>query len=353
MEDSLSHDTEDLVEAALLLLARVEDMSPALRDAEVSSWCSKSPAHAGALDQARAEWSLFGELAPKPLSILQRFQLAGETTWASAADHPARAGIGLCLLLAFIAASFYQSEFGGTPNRIPELTQLLESHHHTARHDQEAVRYTTKRGEQRFISLPDESSLWLNWNSEVLVAVLEDEVHVDILRGDALVSVSDTTTRPLVVHAGDAVAYAPRTQFAIHSHSPHDAFFQVKEGVVTIVSADSNAPVMLGVTEQAYFENGKSSATSTTSLVSIAAWREGKLIFDERPLIDVLYELAHYTEKSLRVGSVIDPGDRISATYSLADADGALLQLADQYGLEVFHPTAQDAIVRSVDSRRL
>lgn len=216
----------------------------------------------------------------------------------------------------------------------------------------DAVRYRTGRGEQRYIALPEGSSLWLNWNSEVLVAELENEVHVDVLLGDALFSVSEGTGRQLVVHAGETLAYAPQTQFAVHSHSPQDAFFQVKEGVVTLIGAAAK-PVRLAAAEQAYFENGAGSAPRPASPVSIAAWRDGKLIFDQRPLIEVLYELAHYTEQPLRVGEVIDGGDRVSATFNLADADLALLELADQYRLEVYHPGAEAAVVRSISGPRL
>ncbi len=353
MRPTSTNDTEDLVEAALIMLARVEGTSPASRDAQLSEWRSKSPAHADALNKAIAEWNLFGQLTPRPLSKLERMQLAGQTAWASAIDHPAQAGIAICALLVLALVPLFLTDPLSQPDHTSELVLSPGPHQHTALHYREAVRHTTKRGEQKFVSLPDGSSLWLNWNSEVLVAVLEDEVHVDILRGDALFSVSESKRRPLVVHAGDTFVSAPQTEFAIHSHSPHDAFFQVKEGIVNIMSTGSTVPVQLSAAEQAYFENGKGTAPRSASLSSIAAWRQGKLIFDEQPLIEVLYELSHYTEHPLQVGHVIETGDRVSATFDLADADHALLQLADQYRLEVLHPASENAIVRSIDNRRL
>ena len=343
----------DLVEAALLFLAQVEDEPAEQRRERLADWRDRSPAHADALAQARAEWTLFSQAQPVPLTRIERLQLASASTWASALDHPVSVGLSLCGLLALVLVPFLLTgpEESMVPTSVPAT--IAASHYHDAFHAQEAVRYRTDRGEQKHVALPDGSSLWLNWNSEVLVATLKDEVHVDVLLGDALFTVSDKSDRPLVVHAGQTLAYAPRTQFTVHSHSPKDAFFQVKEGAVTIIGTDVSAPIKLAAAEQAYFENGAGSAPRPASLSSIGAWLEGKLIFDERPLIEVLYELAHYTEQPLRVGEVIDSGDRVSATFDLVDADLALLELADQYRLEVYRPEADAAVVRSIDGRRL
>lgn len=345
--------TTELVEEALELMVETHMMAPEARAETLSEWRSRSVAHRAALDRAHAEWMVFGAIDEPPLSRLQKLRLAGETAYASAADHPVRTAAAFCFVVGVILApALTLYTIGQDPGA--EIAAAAPAYHqHTALHDQTAQRYLTSRGEQKYVALPDGTDLWLNWNTEVLVAELDSEVHVDVLRGDALFSVSESKDRFLVVHAGEAMAYAPHTEFAVHSHTPQDAFFQVKDGVVTITSDAEPEPTRLGPGEQSFFANGQGAAPSKTSLASIAAWREGKLVFDERPLVEVLYELSHYTERPLRVGEIIDSGDRISATYALEDTEQALLQLADTYRLELVNPLPQETIVRSIDSRRL
>ena len=353
MPMSESPTLEELVEAALALMVETHMMDPEARAETLSEWRSRSATHRAALDRAHAEWMMFGAVDEPPLSRLQRFRLAGETAYASAVDHPARTAAAFCLVVGLVLVPALTLHKIGQEPGIGITAEAIVSHQHTALHDQTARRHVTGRGEQKHVALPDGTDLWLNWNTEVLVAELNSEVHVDVLRGDALFSVSGSKDRFLVVHAGKAMVYAPQTEFTVHSHTPRDAFFQVKDGVVTITSDAEPEPTRLGPGEQSFFANGQGAAPSKASLASIAAWREGKLVFDERPLVEVLYELSHYTERPLRVGEIIDSGDRISATFALEDAEQALLQLADTYRLELVSPLPQETVVRSIDNRRL
>ena len=339
----------DLIELALLVLVESQDMQADARQAILAQWRMKSKAHAEAMERALQEWSLMGEITSEPLTMQQRAQLLGETVVARVADKPRHVllGAGAATALAFVAVLF-QIAPDSTDQQITDTLQQL-AHKHPEHFDQIAVQHMTERGEQDYIQLSDGSGLWLNWNTEVLVAELGDEIHVDVVRGDALFAVSESSTQSLVVHAGEAIAYAPHTEFAIHSHSPNDAFFQVKRGRLTILGADSDQPTTLETAEQAYFEKGEGSAPTRGSIEEVAAWRDGQLVFDDRPLIEVLSALSHYPQTPLAVGQLAAPGDPVSATYELAAADEALLQLAEQYSLEVFNPLDDGATVRSIE----
>lgn len=348
---SQSHNaSKDLVEDALALLARTRDMADRPRATLLADWRRRSPDHAEALDAAEEEWALFGEIADAPLNWRQRIQLSTETLIAISTDNPARTAGVLGAVIALFAAPILMTEFSRSPERIAAQTEV---HHHAANYDKIATRHKTARGEQREIALPNGARLWLNWNSEVLIAELADEIHVDVIIGDVLFTVSEDQERRLVVHAGEAIAHAPHTKFAIHSHGPEDAFFQVKEGVVTIASLNQPEVQELGPAQQSYFFQGKPGEINPANMKSIAAWREGKLVFDQRPLAEVLYELAHYTQKQINVGPIADIGEGISATYALEEADAALMRLADAYALELVNSSADEILVRSVDRRRL
>lgn len=342
--------SEDLVEDALALLARTRDMADHPRAALLADWRRRSPEHAEALDAAAEEWALFGEIADAPLNWSQRIQLSTQALIASSADNPARTAGVLGVVIALLAAPVLMSQSSSSPARI---AAHAADRHHAANYEKIAIRHKTTRGEQREVVLPNGARLWLNWNSEVLIAEFDDEIHVDVIIGDVLFTVSEDQERPLVVHAGHAVAHAPHTKFAIHSHGPDDAFFQVKEGVVTITSLNRPDIQELGPLQQSYVFRGEPGEINTANLKSIAAWREGKIVFDKRPLAEVLYELAHYTQRQISVGPIADIGEGISATYALEEADAAVMRLADAYALELVSSSADKILVRSVDRRRL
>lgn len=340
----------DLVEEALALLSETQDMADQIRASVLADWRRRSADHAHALDTAMEEWALFGEVADAPLTAIQRIQLSTETLIASSIDNPARTAGVFCAVIAVAVAPFLISPPSSPSIR---MANKIERHHRAANYEEIATRHKTMRGEQRELALSNGARLWLNWNSEVLIAEFDDEIHVDVIIGDVLFAVSEDQRRPLIVHAGQAVAHAPETKFAIHSHGPEDAFFQVKEGVVTIASLNQPDVQELGPAQQSFFFQGKSSEVDAADLKSIAAWRQGKIVFDERPLKEVLYELSHYTERPIRVGEIADKGGAITATYSIEKADAALMQLADAYGLELINPSTNEVIVQSIDARRL
>lgn len=343
----------ELTEEALALLVRTHDLPSSSRDRFREEWRRRSAAHALALNRAEAEWGLFSEASDKPLDVIDKVRLFGETIIASAIDHPARSAGVLCLLVAFIVTPlviFNASEDSRIASGSFQKFSMLP---HTAEYADIADRFRTERGEQREIELPDGARLWLNWNSEVLIAEFDDEVHVDVLLGDALFSVPGDRERPLVIHAGEAVVHAPDTEFAIHTHGPQDALFQVRRGVVTVAGAAEAAARKIGPAQQSYYLNGEGRAIQRASFSSIAAWREGMLIFDDRPLTEVLYELSHYTQRTVRVGTIVQKSETVSGIYSIEEADQALMQIADAYGLELVKAPEGDVIVRSIDARRL
>ena len=350
--DRPQQSSDRLVEEALALLANAHALPGDDRDGVLSAWLARSPAHAHAMADAQAEWDLLGALPDDSLTGIQKAQLVSETLIASAWDHPVRSASVLSLIIAFAATPILVTQLYSPQLDSSLVAHLRQYHHDSPNYQENALRYVTTRGEQREVDLPNGGKLWLNWNTEVLVAQFDNEIHVDVVKGDAFLSVSGDQEHPLVIHAGKAFAYAPQTEIAIHSHSPEDAFFQVKKGVVTIASSEQSTARELGAAQQSYYYNGAGGEIQTASLNSIAAWREGKLIFDERPLAEVLGELTHYTKQVVTIGTIQNADNPVSATYSIDDADNALLTLANAYDLELVSPASNAVLVQSAGGNR-
>ena len=341
-----------LEEQALLLLIETARLSATEREQRLCQWEQRSAAHREALAQAQSEWALFGKLQREPLAPGQRSRLGLQALWASSKDHPLRAGSALSVLAALLLwAGAPGDQRGETlPGPLPEqrLSELARAVHSS----DSAQYYRTARGEQREIRLSDGSSIWLNWNTEILVLDTDREIHVDVIIGDVMFSIARGKQQPLVVHAGQTFAYAADTEFAIHSHGPDDAFFQVKRGSLTIAGEHQAQGRELAAAQQSFYYEGVGGTLSETALDSIAAWREGKLVFDDRPLTEILGELAHFTERPIQIGPIAASETSITATYALTEADAAVLQLADAHQLELLRSADDALLIRSIDGRR-
>ncbi|MEO1081079.1 MAG: FecR domain-containing protein [Pseudomonadota bacterium] len=340
-----------LEEEALLLLAEVADLPDPDRSRRLRQWREQSSPHAAALDRAQAEWDLFAEVRVEPLSVSDRSRLGVQTLVASSMDHPLRSASVLSVMAALLIWVTNAPQDSADALRV-EIAEGMSTQIHSAEFEAGAERYSTSRGEQRRVDLSDGSTLWLNWNTDVLVADQGGDIHVDVRVGDVLFEISKDLTTQFVVHAGQTFAYAADTEFAIHSHGLDDAFFQVKKGVLRLTSSAQDGVREIPAARQSFYAKGVGGSLGQADLKSIAAWREGKLVFDERPLEDTLWELAHFTERPLRVGPLAGAQPQITATYALEDADKALLQLADAHGLELVDGGEAEILVRAIDPRR-
>ncbi|MEM0930633.1 MAG: FecR domain-containing protein [Pseudomonadota bacterium] len=336
-----------LAKDALSLLLATAELPEDERASILDDWAAQSAEHDDALAHASDEWGLFGSLPDDRMSFRDRIGLAADIALTQATDHPARVATVACAALALLILPMGFSLMPPAARQDPAAGEPA-TWDHTDDFTHQMTRYITGQHEQREIELPDGSRLWLNWNSEVIVADLDDEVHVDVIIGDALFAPSTQRDKALVVHAGQAFTYNPTTEFAVHTHGTRYAAFAVKKGVLSLKSRTSDLPIHIAANQRVNVSNGEGGLIEAVSARSIGDWREEKIVLVERPLVDALYSLAHYTEKPLRVGLIDDPQRRVTATFSMRNAEDALMQLASTYDLEL-DPQSPDALeIRSV-----
>jgi len=75
--------------------------------------------------------------------------------------------------------------------------------------------YTTAVGEQRVITLPDESEVILNTDTSVSIFLSRGKRTVEIARGEAYFKVKRDASRPFEVLTGDGIARAVGTEFVV------------------------------------------------------------------------------------------------------------------------------------------
>ena len=318
----------DLVAEALSLLAQSSEDSAERRQV-LADWAAQSPEHTEAMAMADAEWSLFAKLpSPAPRGF-ERLQIGAETVAAQVAERPVQLSAAALALVAVLAASFYFVE----PMTAPTVARVESDLVPHAPANPFAVRHATDIGEQVSVVLDDGSTVWLNWESEIDVEFVDSERHVDLKRGAAVFQVTDDPDRPFIVHAGEAIAQVIGTEFAVHRHDADHVVFEVKKGVVAVNAVEGHKTIQLAKAEAVTFRHGVLGGVREASVDAIGAWRDGLLIFDEHPLIEVLDELGHYTSAQLHLAEIVDPERPVTATFFIDDADGALESLKEVFDL--------------------
>src|SRR3981189_822736 len=86
---------------------------------------------------------------------------------------------------------------------------------------QQGTSYRTAIGGIAAISMKDGSTVTLNTNSDIRVALSETERRVDLEKGEAFFEVAKDPNRPFVVRVGDQRVIAVGTKFSVRREPNH------------------------------------------------------------------------------------------------------------------------------------
>ncbi|MGV6873466.1 FecR family protein [Pseudochelatococcus sp. B33] len=184
--------------------------------------------------------------------------------------------------------------------------------------------YTTGVGEQRTITLPDGSSVFLNANSALSTDFTDDMRSLTLHEGQATFTVAHDVERPFVVEARRGRTQALGTMFDVDIR-PEEVVVTVIEGTVAVTTdAAPSDSVTATVDERVRYALGAPSAAEPVDASIETAWRRGKLIFNRRPLGDVVAEIERY-----RSGQIIIASDRlrkleVTGVFDLSDVEAIL-----------------------------
>jgi transmembrane sensor len=161
--------------------------------------------------------------------------------------------------------------------------------------------YRTAQGQIRTIDLADGSRLELDTASEAHVHYSRREREIRLTRGRAVFTVAHGDARPFEVFAGQVKVRDIGTQFDVR-HGAYGIAVAVLDGEVEVAGKPNDAPVALRRGQRiGYAPDGAAGPVQVVDIDSYSAWREGKLVFQDRPLREVLAELGRYQPASLTV----------------------------------------------------
>jgi len=189
-------------------------------------------------------------------------------------------------------------------------------------------RYTTKRGELRDVQLDDGSTLALDADTSVRVALYQGRREVRVQRGQVMLAVEPDAARPFYVMAGALRITVVGTRFSVrHTETGLDAgrtVVAVESGRVRVEPKQpgpANASVVLGAGDSVSADmQGRLDAITQVGVQSVAVWRQGRVSFSDTPLSQALAEFERYGDTGLTLRDPVVAALRLGGSFDLRAA---------------------------------
>lgn len=175
------------------------------------------------------------------------------------------------------------------------------------------------RGERRQVTLPDGSVLEINGSALAEVTFLAGSREVRLDGGEVLFTVAADAARPFLVRAGSGVVRVTGTVFDVRRDQDKVRVL-VQSGVVEVSGGHwwnlGKAVLRAGHGIQVP-GSGAIGVPAPSDVETALAWREGRVVFKNTPLAEVVGEMNRYLATPLRVADDKVGRLRVSASFSL------------------------------------
>ncbi|PRD15736.1 ferric citrate uptake sigma factor regulator FecR [Pantoea coffeiphila] len=194
--------------------------------------------------------------------------------------------------------------------------------------------YSTATGEMRSVRLSDGSQMTLNTASAVQVEFTGSQRTIHLQRGEiAITTAADAQQRPFRVATADGMLRALGTEFSVRLW-PDATELSVQQHAVEATLADDALQKQV-VQQGQTLRFSRSSFGEVLPLVAnSSSWTRGLLSVSNRPLREVIAEVARYRHGML----ICDDSAaelRVSGTFPLQDTDRLLAVLAQTLPIKI------------------
>lgn len=201
--------------------------------------------------------------------------------------------------------------------------------------------YATSRGQRATFRLPDGTAVILGPESRVRYAPsFGERDRVVELEGEARFEVIHDETRPFAVLASDALIRDLGTDFVVRSRPDEPVVVAVAEGIVAMrgreAGAGAEAPdsVVLHAGDVGRMTSAAEVAVRRgVALDRYFAWTQGRLVFDNMPLADVVAELARWYDVEIQLQGSSLADRRLTAAFDDEPVDQVLSSVAASFDL--------------------
>lgn len=193
----------------------------------------------------------------------------------------------------------------------------------------------TAAGQQKQVTLPDGSQVWLNAGSRLAYAPAFDATSRTVnLQGQAYFEVVHREALPFRVQTDEAEITVLGTRFDVHSRRRRTRVV-VRDGRVALQGRNQTARVILGQGQMSSVQaGGRPAAVQKVEAHGSIAWREGFIMFERARLADALVELSLTFDRQIILD---DPalGERtMSGTFPTQSLEAVLAEIGLALNLE-------------------
>lgn len=279
-------------EAAEWLIVLQGEHVPLASRERFEAWRAQSSENAEVFSRMAAIWQSTDAIAAVPDMLAVRHAAL------AAPSRPRRYWRFALAAASILAVTSFGADMAFHDSR---LAQLLTSTGLGSFVSPDHGEFATAVGERSTIMLNDGSVLTLDTNSAARVAYTSTERGITLLRGQALFDVAKHRPIPFVVHAGDRRIVATGTSFDVRLDKTAVEVTLLEGHVVVAQTALSRTEAARAATE---LQPGEKLIAPRDAPVTVAVadishvtdWRDGRLTFVDRPLVDAISEVNRYSE---------------------------------------------------------
>jgi transmembrane sensor len=225
--------------------------------------------------------------------------------------------------------------------------------------------YATQVAELRLVTLPDGSQVTIGPRSKLAVQFRDNVRRVELIGGEAFFDVTHDAARPFFVAAGNSLIRVVGTKFDVN-RSADTVRVSVLEGVVRIVGPRGTdtkraAPVVqLVAGQRTEMPTVISTVTQAHDIVQAVpmpvvekaaapgAWREGRLVYDDARLGDLIADMNRYYAPGIRVDGAGIANERVTAGFKASEIPSIMNGLSGVVPVKVERQSDGAYIVRPV-----
>ncbi|WP_190300986.1 FecR family protein [Pseudomonas veronii] len=247
------------------------------QQAEFEAWLARDPAHVHAFGKAQAAWGG----APVHSAAVALAAPRKPSAWRRLQPHWKPLATAAVLLLGLFS-------FSNLPVR-------LQADH------------LTVVGERQRLQLDDGSKVLLNTNSAFSSSIKDHQRIARLYQGEAFFEVVPSRGLPLEIDAGPVRASVRDTAFAVR-YLNGEAQVQVQRGDVDLSTTFDDARVRLSAGESIRIGPKGFGPPAKLDANKDLAWVQGRLIFENCPMSEVLAELRRYYP-----GWIVNTNDKLAS----------------------------------------
>ena len=287
--------------------------APAVSDDDAlafDAWLAAAPLNGQAYRRTLALWHEFGAAAGQVREELaERAERLGRT---ARLGPPRRRFLFAGSAIAAAAALTVMVALPPTP---PEATQQT---------------IATAKGQHQRVTLADGSVIDLNAETKITARMTGAERRITLAEGEAVFDVASDKTRPFTVETALGAVRVVGTQFDVKNRDGQ-LTVTVARGKVAVRPASAGAdeaPVFLTPGMQLSLGAAKVEAVAHVDPQSTFAWREGRMVYRDQPLTEVVADLNRQFPEQIAIGDPALDKIRITGVVVLDNPQAVTKRLA-------------------------